>query len=140
MRKNHLAISRVILFVLLNIASITTTSQAAPAVDPVKSTVVASPTTVPANGFSATYITVNAVGINGKPVKIASASLLANPSTGLMSVMSASSNPPPAPPGQVVFIILSTVPEQVTFTAVINGVTLQQQAVVTFTASTALMH
>ena len=132
MKVKRLAFSLISLFVVfLNAASITTT-HAAPALDPVKSTVVASPTIVPADGTSATYITVNALGINGKPVIIASALLLASPSTGLLSVASASSNPPPLVPGQITFVILSTVPEQVTFTAVINGVTLQQQPVVTF--------
>ena len=140
MKGRRLAVSLISLFVLiLNITSITTTSQAAPAVDPVNSTVVASPTLVPADGVSFTRITVNAVAVNGKPVNITSASLLANPATGLVYAVAFSSNPPPVPPGQAVFVILSTVPEQVTFTAVINGVTLQQTPVVTFGLTTGLV-
>src|SRR5258705_12063146 len=123
---------------LINSLSITSISSAVPAVDPVKSTVIANPTTVAADGVSFTRITVNAVGVNGKPVNITSAILNANPSTGLLYAWSASSNPPPPTPGQAVFIVSSTVTQQVTFTAVINGVTLQQTAVVTFGPSLGL--
>ena len=142
MKTKRLIVRVVPFFALIFSAiSITSVSQAAPAVNPIASTVVASLTTLPADGKSFTKVTINAVANNSKPANITSASLLANPSTGVLYAVAFSSNPPPPTPGQVVFEVSSTVAEQVTFTAVINGVTLLEQPVVTFTApSTGLVN
>lgn len=140
MRSKRFAIGILGLFVVVvSFVSTSSISHAAPAVDPVKSTVVASPTSLTINGIPLTQITVSAIGVNGKPVIINSVALTPNPSTGLITVAYASGNPPP-PSSQAIFYYGSTVPQQVTFTAVVNGVTLQQQAIVNFTGTTALIH
>jgi len=136
MKKTQLVIGLTTLMLLI-IGSLSRpiTTEAASSVDPTRSTMTASPTTVVANGIATTRITVNVIGNNGKPVSGKTVVIKANPSNGVTFISYASSNPG-TPPGQFTLLASSTVAGTVTFSAVADGVTIKQTAIVTFVAPT----
>ncbi|GAB2619754.1 Ig-like domain-containing protein [Pseudactinotalea suaedae] len=93
------------------------------------STVTATPTEVPADGETASTITVTLRDANGNPVAGESATLAAG---GGSSVISEASGPSDAD-GVVTFTVTSTVAEQVTYAATAGGTQIDQTAAVTFT-------
>src|SRR5260221_6108724 len=96
MKKIQLVSALVVLVILiLSSLSLPTTTQAAPGVDPVKSSVVANPLTVVADGRASTTITVTVRATNGKPLTGKKVTLSASPSANviILSVSYVSSNP-----------------------------------------------
>ncbi|WP_162458367.1 Ig-like domain-containing protein [Pseudactinotalea terrae] len=92
------------------------------------STVTATPTEVPADGATASTITVTLRDANGNPVVGESATLGANGGSSVISEPSGTSGTD----GVITFTVTSTVAEQVTYTATAGGTQIDQTATVTF--------
>ncbi len=134
MKKSHIACAFAVVFILfLNSLSAPTTTQAAPRVDPNRSSVVASPAVVVADGRAYATILVTVRGNNGKPLSGKYVTLSISPS---LAVQYSGTSPWTNAYGQAFFYATSLDAGSITFTASVDGVTIRQTATVTYVAPT----
>ncbi|SEE85996.1 Ig-like domain-containing protein [Ruania alba] len=114
----------------LTLVQSATVTFTAGAVSAVRSTVMATPESVVADGETSSTVTVTVTDANGNPLAGANVSLAAG---GGSSTISAASGPAGGD-GVVTFTVTNTVAEQVAYTASVGEVEIAQTATVTFTA------
>lgn len=127
-KNSRMTLSSLLLRVFMVAALFVATPAWAVSVSASKSTVVAAPTTVLADGASTSAITVTLQSKSGAAIKNTVVTLTAGSGSSITTIVNATTNNS----GQAFFTVTDTVVQSVTYTAKVGGVTLNQKPTVKF--------